>query len=203
MNIAKIKVVSMLIYIILCLLIKHFGLFMPYIEKTIFKHCYSHYQQIAKQTQTSETAGIIIQTHPFKIKKINKKIIGSLKKNNEQYFITNTGELIKHNKKSNKYITVSGEYHKWPHYYKQLEKHPNLLKKIFQVHIYPYRLDLYLLPGVLFQLQRSIKNAAEFFEQYPEYFIQPNYYIDIRNAKQIAYDMINLTQKERNHFEEL
>lgn len=162
---------------------------MPYIKNSAEKHSYKAYKHLAKQAKKSNVAGVIIKaSNHIEVIPVMKKTIGATMIENEIFFIDSDGNLFQSEEENcENYVTVSGEYKYWARYYEELEKYPNILKKIYHAHIYHYRVDLYVLPGVLVKLNRCIKDLNDFYETYPHCFEQKNYYIDLRNTKRIGY----------------
>lgn len=179
----------LLVYIAISFSIKYFGIGLPFINDSQMKYCTQSYEKIAKKVKQSNIAGIVIKTIPkLDIIPVGKKIIGAIMKNKEIFFIDSEGNLFQSNSENYKdYITVTGDHQYWHLYYQELEKYPEILQKTYHVHIYHYRIDIYLLPGILIKLNRSIKDLSEFHYTYPMLFNKTNYYIDLRNPKRVGH----------------
>lgn len=167
---------------------------MPKIPHTQYKNCYKDYKKIAESQKTNNMAGMFISTYPnFQMTPIMKKIIGIKILDNSTLFMDAEGNFFSSDHENpSEYISLSGATQFWPYYYEELEKYPKLLEKIYHVHIYYHRIDIYILPGILLKLNRSIKDANDFLEQNPKYAEKANYYIDLRNTKQVAYAEYNI-----------
>lgn len=194
----KVNKILIINYIIIAFLIKNLGVFMPKINKSEYKNSYQSYKRIAQKLKKNNLAGIIIKSkNPNKIEiiKVNQKIIGVFKEKGEIFFLNSTGKTFKsQEEQTNDYISVVGNHSFWPIYYKELEKYPKILEKIYHVEIYHHRIDIYLLPGILIKLNRSIQDLNDFYELYPKYFEEKNHYIDLRNTKKVGYAPIQLIE---------
>lgn len=189
MSMTKINYFLLIFYVFCSFFIKYFGFLLPFINDSQYKYCYKSFKNIAKKNLQTNMAGIIIK-HESKLDiiPIFKKIIGVIMIKNDVFFIDSYGDLFQSNtEKYEDYITISGEYQYWHLYYEELEKYPEILQKIFHTHIYHHRIDLYLLPGILLKLNRSIEDLSDFYHDNPSYFEKKNYYLDLRNPKRVAY----------------
>lgn len=189
MSMTKINQFLLISYIFFAFSIKYFGFLLPFINNNKHKYCYQSFKNIAKKNLQTNMNGIIIKhENKLDVIPIFKKIIGAVMINNDVFFIDSYGDLFQSNvEKYENYITISGEYQYWHLYYKELEKYPEILQKTFHIHIYHHRIDLYLLPGILLKLNRSIKDLSDFYHDNPNYFEKKNYYIDLRNPKKVGY----------------
>ncbi|WP_342261769.1 cell division protein FtsQ/DivIB [Alphaproteobacteria bacterium endosymbiont of Tiliacea citrago] len=184
----KLNIILFILYVCGSFCVKYFGFFIPY------NNCYTYIEKIAKKEKNNRIAGVIIKNRKnLEVIPVQKKIIGVFSKNNKIFFMDNTGNTFdSENDDPDDYIAISGNLKYWPIYYKELEKHPKILKKTFAATIFHYRIDLYLRPGILVKLNRSIKDLNDFHEIFPEYFLKENYYIDLRNTKKVGYAEYNI-----------
>ena len=160
--------------------------FLPIInfKNTNEKNSFISYKKIAQKiSKADELKGVIIMPENIlKTIKIYKFPIGIT--NNNSLIEANTGQLFYASNEQKNLIKVEGNHKLWPKYYKQLEK-LDLLDEIYQVYIYEYRIDLWVHPGVLVQLGKSIQDFAQFKKNYPHFF-QKGILIDLRETKRVG-----------------
>lgn len=176
------------ILILLSLLIRFFGILNDFSNSTEPNRYFAYKTIAAKQMESNVKAVVIIPEKSLKIIKIFKKPIGITKEG----IVDAEGNLYDDSNKEN-LITVEGNYKRWPKYYNKLQN-MNLYEKIYHVKVYDYRIDVWMQPGLLVQLDDHIENLQEFLNAFPEFF-QKGTLIDLRCTKRVGISKIKCITK--------
>lgn len=162
------------IFVALSLAIRFIG-----INNCGINYGYFQYKKIAQNAFASDIKAIVvIPEKKIRTIKIFRMPIGAY----NGLAVDTEGNLFK--TKIDSLITVEGVYQKWPEYYKKLQQ-LELIDAIYHVRIYDYRIDVWMRPGVLIQLDSCVENLKEFYTNFPQFF-QKGKLIDLRCTNRIG-----------------
>ena len=146
-----------------------------------------HYKSVIKKEKTENVKAIVFYKDSFV--KIYRKPIGITK---DGRAIDTSATLFSASfldECEKNLVIVEGDYSLWPKYHDLLCKN-SLIGQVYHVVIKKYKLEIWLLPGVLVELwpddSNCIKNLAEFYASYPDFFKNKGKRIDLRNTKRVG-----------------
>lgn len=157
------------------------------------KNQYFQYKKIAAiEKKPNIHAIVLIPGENLQIIPIYKTAIGKTK---EGKIIDSANEIYDEIDKDiagngQNLITVEGNYKKWPKYYERLSK-LSIFTKIYHITLYEHTCDIWVMPGVLVQLDENIENLEEFYKNFPQLFMKGKL-IDIRCTKRIGISNIKI-----------
>ena len=171
------------------------NLYLFFLDQSTFKNeagikkSYFFLKKLANQKlkDNDEIKQIIFKksANKLNIKKIYKKPIGVFEDN----YIDQDGNLFK-SKQTHSLIKVSGKYDLWPEVLKSIREN-QLESIIYEVKIInKERIDLWVLPGTLIQIQNNLEDLKKLISNFPK-VIKKDYLIDLRIAKRIGISKIN------------
>jgi hypothetical protein len=173
---------------------KFFGFFSPKFENYDSPNAFISLKKIAnKQLEDKIQGFVLICDKKLTLIPIFKMPIGEFLENGVRKVMDSQGGVYDKTDEPN-LINIEGSHSIWPIYYEKLQK-AQILPLVYAARIYDYRIDLYLLPGVVVQLGKNVDDLKEFLENFSDFF-QPNTLIDLRDPQKVGISKINLIPKK-------